>query len=94
MAEYIDREAAIVAVKQIIGDQDHECKAVMDFYCALRNIPSANVAPVVHGWWEYIGTDEKGHVFICSNCRNRIGLDAEIDFCPNCGAKMDGDADE
>ena len=55
---------------------------------------AADVAPVVHGWWEYIGTDEKGHIFICSNCRNRIGLDAETDFCPNCGAKMDGDAGE
>lgn len=47
MAEYIDRKAAIAAVKLIIGDQDHECKAMMDFYHALWNIPAADVAPVV-----------------------------------------------
>lgn len=47
MAEYIDREAAVAAVKDVIGDLDHECKSMMDFYCALRKIQAANVAPVV-----------------------------------------------
>ena len=43
------------------------------------------------GVWEreYIGTDKSGNVFRCSNCANRIGLDRETDYCPNCGAKMD-----
>lgn len=52
---------------------------------------TVDVAPVVHGEWEYIGTDtdKMEHVFRCSNCANRIGLDKETDYCPNCGAKMD-----
>ena len=54
-----------------------------------NNIPPADVAPVVHGEWEYIGTDKMGNVFRCSNCANRIGLDKETDYYSNCGAKMD-----
>lgn len=56
----------------------------------INNQPGEDVAPVVHGEWEYIGTDKMGNVFRCSNCANRIGLDKETDYCPNCGAKMDG----
>ena len=54
-------------------------------------IPAADVAPVMHGRWE------PGNP-ICPVCgRNKFkDLDADIwcdwqpDFCPNCGAKMDG----
>ena len=66
--------------------------------CPLVNIirlieqyDTADVAPVVHGYWEYIGTDtdKMENVFRCSSCANRIGLEQETDYCPNCGAKMD-----
>ena len=87
MAEYIDREAAIDAVKQIIGDQDHECKAMMDFYCALRNIPAADVAPVVHGKLKYV--EKKIRYCYCAIC-SVCGRCVEAwNFCSNCGAKME-----
>ena len=52
-----------------------------------------DTAPVVHGWW---GADET-----CSVCgeKSTEGLDATKwdywlpDYCPHCGAKMDGGAD-
>ncbi len=98
MAEYIDREVAIAAVKLIIGDQDHECKAMMDFYCALRNIPAADVAPVVHGKWESCFEDWRKQIEgdKCSACGyEHYGTNIRhYHYCPNCGAKMDGDADE
>ena len=62
----------------------------------INSIPAADVAPVVHGRWE------PGNP-ICPVCGgNKFkDLDADIwcdwkpDFCPNCGAKMDGgDSDE
>lgn len=59
----------------------------------LNELPAADVAPVVHGWWN---ADET-----CSVCgeKSTEGLDATKwnywfpNYCPNCGAKMDGGAD-
>ena len=62
--------------------------------------PAADVAPVVHGKWIKItttGTDmfgEPTEVVIACNC-SVCGLDGreETDFCPHCGARMDGEFD-
>ena len=47
------------------------------------------------GKWEYkrvfLGTDKIINVFRCSNCGVRIGLQTKTAYCPNCGAKMDGE---
>ena len=101
MAEYIDREAAIAAVKLIIGDQDHECKAMMDFYHALWNIPAADVAPVLRG--KNVTSMHPVDEFICSECgvditdfcrydpKEDACYEYEFKYCPYCGAKMDGE---
>lgn len=48
---------------------------------------AADVAPVVHGRWidarEYCGD------YMCSNCEALYGTN-KFNYCPNCGAKMDG----
>lgn len=56
-------------------------------------IPAADVAPVVHARW--IARSDKGiismtHPYMCSRCW-RVEMDKEP-YC-NCGAKMDGGAD-
>ncbi len=58
----------------------------------VENIPDADVAPVVHGRWEpkrkmYRMPNAKNHT--CSEC----GLAVAIlwHYCPNCGARMDGE---
>ena len=81
--EYIDREAANLALAEQGFDWDKAKQA-------LASVPAADVAPVVHGWWN---ANE-----ICSLCgeKSTEGLDATIwnywlpNYCPNCGAKMDG----
>ena len=82
---YIDQKAAVDAVKKVIGNLDHECKPMMDFYSALWNVPAADVAPVVHGRW--IVTD----VITCSECQHftRSEFAGRWNYCPNCGARMD-----
>lgn len=56
--------------------------------------PAADVASVKHGKWEY----EHG-AWQCSNCGkdNPYGIDYDTarfsKYCPNCGAKMDGEAE-
>lgn len=90
VSEYIKRDVAISAIKNVIGNLDHECKSMMDFYSALWDTPTSDVVEVRHGRWEP-GTP------ICPICGEDKfkGLDADIwsdwepKHCPNCGAKMD-----
>ena len=53
-------------------------------------IPTADVAPVRHGYW----VKEKRDVLIhwhCSACKECFYLDMpNAEYCPRCGAKMDG----
>lgn len=70
----------------------------------LRSIPAADVVPVRHGRW-VTKKDACGRDYtICSACeteiqwRDRRGLMLIVDmqnapYCPNCGARMDGDSD-
>ena len=44
--------------------------------------------PVVHAHWKY----DKNGVFWCSRCECIPAT--KSDFCPNCGAKIDGDEHE
>ena len=50
------------------------------------------VAEVRHGRWEWDTED----IYVCSNCTEKSHVKEvmghpEWDYCPNCGAKMDGD---
>ena len=55
---------------------------------ALRSLTATEFAPVVHSHWEVaIGYDPKKKVQ-CQHCR-LMNYDPE-DFCPHCGARMDG----
>ena len=53
--------------------------------------PTVEAVPVVHGRWEqrkildWFGTKI---CFRCTECKTH--WDANTNFCPNCGAKMDG----
>lgn len=90
VSEYIKRDVAISAIKNVIGNLDHECKSMMDFYSALWDTPTSDVVEMRHGRWE------PGNP-ICPICGEDKfkGLDADIwsdwepKHCPNCGAKMD-----
>ena len=49
--------------------------------------PTADVAPVRHGHWIECNY---GLTFECSECKYPTEYNL-TDYCPNCGAKMDGD---
>ena len=59
---------------------------------AIADMPTADVAPMVHGRWKVIeGTIENA---LCSNCGRHFQSYYEAyHFCPNCGAKMKGGAE-
>lgn len=83
MAEYIDREYYCNNICRCPGTECDKTK------CPIWIAPAADVAPVVHGEWEFISLD--GSLW-CSRCKRPSGHGRKYEnkYCPNCGAKMDG----
>lgn len=104
MTDYISREAALKTLcKYCDPEPDGSmpcdgCHPPCADYEDFKTIPAADVAPVVHGRWvkmtgmmppEYVGHYE------CSECmwhgsHKDHRPETELNYCPNCGAKMDG----
>lgn len=66
---------------------------------SVRNMPkkAANAQPLKHGRWESPVSVGNGIKF-CSVCRNEAYWDTDygqqlFDYCPYCGARMDGDTE-
>lgn len=57
----------------------------------VEDAPTADVAPVVHGRWIPFHSEIAGDIQYCSACE--IGFASKTDYCPNCGAIMDGGAE-
>ena len=105
MAEYIDREAVYKRACRGCtrhGDEFGSCyheELCEELQSEFASAPIADVEPVRHGRWEYIGENSTGKIFRCSACKfphnpnkRDIGLirvDEKPNYCPNCGAKMD-----
>ena len=63
----------------------------------LLSIPAADVAPIVHGHFVHDGPRFAHGVdwWHCSNCgRLASGVETRFDYCPWCGARMDGELNE
>lgn len=60
----------------------------------LSHTPTIEAEPVRHGRWERKRHKLFGNSYdyVCSACGCDYAL-AEYDYCPNCGAKMDGGAE-
>ena len=50
--------------------------------------------PVRHGRWIDDTQEGKGEWLLCSECGESSPEVADWDYCPNCGAKMDGGAEQ
>lgn len=99
MADYIDRQEVIETLAFYREDPDGIDHALN----SVKSIPSADVAPVVHGKWVYDenGMDWNIPAWRCSECdtvnsalptfcgKEKLHLFVGSKFCPQCGAKMD-----
>ena len=95
MAEYIESEALLNHLKHRVAPMSDGEQLIKGVNLALEileeavaMLPAADVEPVVHGHWVY-GCQ-------CSVCGDRHGPYNSrhrpyYTFCPNCGAKMDGE---
>ena len=59
---------------------------------AVGDAPTVDAVPVVHGRWIW---SEENECWVCSNCEMSAlndyrGNSTASDYCPKCGAKMDG----
>ena len=91
MTDYISKQDAIDLINKI---SNLDLKAKGGICVSLANLEKADVVPVVHGKWKKIGV--WGRVYRCNQCGNFLDFDGanagrgDTNFCPNCGAKMDG----
>ena len=87
MAEYIDREVALMKLMQD-GCSAKNLQSISD-------MPGADVAPVVHGHWIEQEDGNLDTYYTCSSCKEDFDLIAGTpcenlyNYCPSCGAKMD-----
>lgn len=111
MAEYIEREALLEALKEFRLNETmskhltrEDCEtarnAIERAQMVIECIPAADVAPVRHGKWvhsRYENCSEQFEMVKCSCCGREAYAMAfyvrDGNYCPNCGAKMDGSAD-
>lgn len=60
----------------------------------LKKAPTIEAEPVRHGRWErtsvLVGCMKWEYFYECTAC-GRSGENYKTHYCPNCGAKMDGD---
>lgn len=98
MAEYIEREAAIDAIMKVyVRTAGYKARErVFEAKEAVHRLPVADVAPVLHGRFVHDGQLYVGGIdwFHCSSCGRLVaGAEERFDYCPWCGARMDGDSD-
>lgn len=96
MDEYIKREQAL----KLLESAQAWNWSMDTLYDEMKDLPSADVAPVVHGRWEgwttpaFYGLDDFGEpiyrdatFYRCSICGRKSAIKEK--FCPSCGAMMD-----
>ena len=91
MAEYIELEAA---KRRLAFDYAYAAADLLD------ELDAADVAPVVHGRWvswekaeNFIPSPDRHECSVCHDAAQVLvnGFELLSDYCPNCGARMDGE---
>lgn len=88
MKEYIERAAVLKVLEEYYPGVDERLHIVKD----ITSIPTAEVAEVKHGRWEFLGPNRliKGCMCgTCSVCHIRSKYIENTAICPNCSARMD-----
>ena len=102
----IDLDLAIAKVKDdgLLGTGYSDSERIDDVCDMLESCLAVDAVEVVHGRWIISGEEYRNQDVTCSACGDkretygwpRKQLEREYQkkhYCPNCGAKMDGDGD-
>ena len=87
----IDVDVAMNAFLDDCMDEYGKYFSCHDIDRVLDTVPKVDAAPVVHGRWAWDTED----IYKCTNCGEKSHVKEVMgkpdwNFCPNCGAKMDG----
>lgn len=103
MDDYISRQIMLDQVDKlkIIPSLDGTGKPTptedfrVQFLGTVLKVPAADVVPVVHSRWVLGGYDDM--YYVCEKCgheQSEYYAKPTANFCPNCGARMDGEREE
>lgn len=87
---------ASVGNESPVWTDEHIDELLNDFIVIPKDTPAADVQPVKHGRWKYYENNGIIDTYICTNCQGKVEMAIDVDsssfkYCPNCGARMDGD---
>lgn len=100
MSRYIDADAALKRFEEIHGNESEllNCYNADWIVSFIETQPTADVQEVKHGRWKYKTLDNFRKVeCTCTHC-GWSGIEnydsyvdiSDFEYCPHCGAKMDG----
>ena len=99
MAKYICLESLEKAMTIAAANgKDKDRRTWAKAICVLHDMPTADVAPVVHGRWIEREDPMLDTYYTCSVCKEDFYIETTGDaskdlfmytYCPSCGAKMD-----
>lgn len=108
MGDLISRDAVIkilndggIRIRTMLGGVNGIWINLMDAIGEIERVPAVEAKPVRHGTWEMCRKTLKtdfatltGTYPTCSLCGYvEYGVDKSTQYCPGCGAKMDGGAE-
>ena len=95
MSEYVERASLmgkltaadmLQKLRQMSGEEVYSVLLWL-----VNDAPAADVAPVVHSYWEHIISSDEENIGVCHNCKYPVSWFWGIaKYCPACGARMDG----
>lgn len=89
MSKYIDA----VKTAEIVSER-HKIP-LSELLDTFAQVPTADVKEVKHGQWSSFPAYKNNYTDICYECTECGCVDTDpMNFCPNCGARMDGGFEE
>lgn len=93
MARYIDADELISDIENswdwLSVNEINTSTVLRQTITDIKNMPSADVQPVIHARWETGYTFPDGAYWKCTHCKTLIKVKLPMDYCNACGAKMD-----
>ena len=94
MAQYIEREKVLEIAKDKYYSDFHKSMAdLTSLRELLEDSPTADVVEVRHSYWQCSNVRMSSRDITCRYCHRTETISngsEDFEYCPHCGAKMDG----